>query len=248
VSDVPRPGKAQSLSRRLVDLLQAYVAARRVAREIRSLPVLSPREAFAYAQRRMWRGGDSIVASQREEEIVPLLELLSQDPPRTILEIGMHKGGTLFLWTRVAAEDALLVTVELRPIFGRLGRQSPFVLVRRAFARASQRIEFVDRADSGAGGTVERVKTALGNRAVDFLFIDGDHRYEAVKRDFELYVPLVRPGGVVALHDVSPMPTATTGGPARFWQEFAASNPRCTQFVADGVRGYGIGIYHVPAA
>jgi hypothetical protein len=30
---------------------------------------------------------------------------------------------------------------------------------------------------------------------VDFLFIDGDHTYEGVKKDFEMYSPLVRREG-----------------------------------------------------
>lgn len=37
---------------------------------------------------------------------------------------------------------------------------------------------------------------------IDLLFIDGEHTYEATKRAFELYSPLVGKGGVVVLHDV----------------------------------------------
>jgi predicted O-methyltransferase YrrM len=36
---------------------------------------------------------------------------------------------------------------------------------------------------------------------IDFLFIDGDHSYEAVKRDFNLYFDFIRPGGTIVLHD-----------------------------------------------
>ena len=38
-------------------------------------------------------------------------------------------------------------------------------------------------------------------RQFDLLFIDGDHRYAAVKMDFQNYFPLVRDGGIVAFHD-----------------------------------------------
>jgi len=41
------------------------------------------------------------------------------------------------------------------------------------------------------------VKKILAGRQVDFLFIDGDHSYEGVKKDFEMYSSLVRKGGVV---------------------------------------------------
>jgi MMP 1-O-methyltransferase len=38
---------------------------------------------------------------------------------------------------------------------------------------------------------------------IDLLFIDANHRYESVRRDFEQWAPFVKIGGVIALHDVS---------------------------------------------
>lgn len=40
------------------------------------------------------------------------------------------------------------------------------------------------------------------NEKIDMLFIDGGHTYNQVKLDFELFYPHVRPGGIIALHDV----------------------------------------------
>jgi len=36
---------------------------------------------------------------------------------------------------------------------------------------------------------------------IDFLFIDGDHSYEGVKTDFELYSKLLSDKGIIAIHD-----------------------------------------------
>lgn len=36
---------------------------------------------------------------------------------------------------------------------------------------------------------------------IDFLFIDGDHSYEGVKTDFELYSKLLSNRGIIAIHD-----------------------------------------------
>ena len=36
------------------------------------------------------------------------------------------------------------------------------------------------------------------------VFIDADHRYEAVRDDIEAWLPLVRPGGIIAGHDYHP--------------------------------------------
>ncbi len=42
---------------------------------------------------------------------------------------------------------------------------------------------------------------SASTQPVDLLFIDGDHSYEGVKADWELFVPLVKPFGVVIFHD-----------------------------------------------
>lgn len=39
------------------------------------------------------------------------------------------------------------------------------------------------------------------DNSLDFVFIDGDHTYEAVKIDFEMYFKKVRHGGLIFLHD-----------------------------------------------
>src|SRR5436190_11072366 len=39
-----------------------------------------------------------------------------------------------------------------------------------------------------------------------FLFIDGGHGTEPAHRDYELWAPLVAPGGTLAIHDVFPNP------------------------------------------
>jgi predicted O-methyltransferase YrrM len=36
---------------------------------------------------------------------------------------------------------------------------------------------------------------------IDFLFIDGDHFYESVKKDFDAWFPYLSSGGVLAFHD-----------------------------------------------
>lgn len=51
---------------------------------------------------------------------------------------------------------------------------------------------------------VARSQAAAGSfeQPIDVLFIDGDHEEEAVKADVALWLPKVRPGGAIALHDV----------------------------------------------
>ncbi|MHA2342824.1 MAG: class I SAM-dependent methyltransferase [Candidatus Hodarchaeales archaeon] len=44
---------------------------------------------------------------------------------------------------------------------------------------------------------------------LDFVYIDGDHRYEAVKKDIRLYLPKVKTGGILAGHDYTSTPDVT---------------------------------------
>ena len=39
---------------------------------------------------------------------------------------------------------------------------------------------------------------------IDFLFIDGDHSYEGVKKDFDLYQKIMGEFGIIAIHDTDP--------------------------------------------
>lgn len=39
------------------------------------------------------------------------------------------------------------------------------------------------------------------DRSIDLLFIDGDHTYKGVKRDWELFMPFVKRFGMVVFHD-----------------------------------------------
>lgn len=45
------------------------------------------------------------------------------------------------------------------------------------------------------------VADTFEDNSLDFVFIDGDHTYEAVKVDFEMYFPKVRHGGLIFMHD-----------------------------------------------
>lgn len=53
--------------------------------------------------------------------------------------------------------------------------------------------------------TVGKVKDKLAGRPIDWLFIDGNHYTQFVRKEWELYSPLVRKnGGIVVFHDCDP--------------------------------------------
>jgi cephalosporin hydroxylase len=111
----------------------------------------------------------------------------------------------------------------------------------RAFARDRQRVEMI-HGDSHDPRMRDRVKRLFGDRQVDLLFIDGDHSYEGVRRDFDLYSPLVGKGGMIALHDIVPGPPVLVGDVPRFWEELKATHTT-HELVEDWGQGaFGIGV------
>lgn len=63
------------------------------------------------------------------------------------------------------------------------------------------------------------------DKPIDILHIDGRHRYEDVKEDYELWRPIVRKGGVILLHD-----TVVTREPYGVHRFFGEINEPKTNF------------------
>lgn len=186
-------------------------------------------------------GDVRVMPFQVREEILALLVVLQQETPQRLIEIGTAQGGTLFLFTLVAADNATIVSVDMPGAFGGGYRRTNGRLY-RSFAREGQRVRLI-RGDSHAVGTAAAVQQTLGAPA-DFLFIDGDHTYNGVKRDFELYAPLVRGNGLIAFHDIVDGPPEAVGGVPEFWREIRGHyNNIAREFVRDTQQGgYGIGL------
>lgn len=182
-------------------------------------------------------------AWQNRGEILALLDLVADLRPARACEIGTMEGGTLFLLTQMCAPDAHVISLDWAYSEARR-RTFP------RFARHQQRLSLVE-ADSHAPATRARVVELLDGQPLDFLFIDGDHSYAGVAHDFATYAPLVRPGGIVAFHDIVPDWHASrgadtlrdSGGVPQFWREIRSRYPDCQEFIDDPDQdGCGIGI------
>jgi cephalosporin hydroxylase len=171
--------------------------------------------------RAWWLARKSVVrygAIQRIEELTEFTRMILAQPPSTVLEIGTAQGGVFWLLCRVSASDATLISLDLPPD-NRGSGGLRLLTDLQPMKQPGQTIHEV-LGNSHDTQTHDRVKTLLDGRKLDLLFIDGDHTYAGVRHDYETYRSLVRPGGLIAFHDIVPTqwPECQVD---RFWGEVA---------------------------
>jgi predicted O-methyltransferase YrrM len=159
-----------------------------------------------------------VLMGQARSEILQLARILQEYSPRRSLEIGTNYGGTLFLLCTVSTSDAKIISVDLPsgPFGGGYPRRKAPLF--RRFVRKDQELHLI-RGDSHSEEIRERVSEILNGEKLDYLFIDGDHTYSGVQRDFQMYSPLVRSGGIVVFHDIVTYRRETDCQVEKFWTE-----------------------------
>ncbi len=199
-----------------------------------------PRELYAIAAREFG-------ILQIEAEIVPFLEYVRDSQPRCVGEIGLKHGGNTFMFTRLFTQATQFFGLDL--VLQNVGKA-------RFLARAGQRFDVIE-GNSYAPATVAKTRQLLGSSRFDFLFIDGDHEYDGVRADFEAYYDMVRPGGLIAFHDIVPDEFARTGvrnpnslcyggGVHRLWKELRDQYPHREFVQSWDQNGFGIGVLTRP--
>jgi predicted O-methyltransferase YrrM len=139
-------------------------------------------------------------ALQKPQELSELLWLVEDHAPRTVAEIGTYFGGTLYCLCRLAQPDGTIASID-RCKGGGGYTDERAEEMQELFPREQQELHLI-REDSRLPATLEQLKDVLHGAQLDLLFIDGDHSYEGVKSDFEMYSPLVGEGGMVVFHDI----------------------------------------------
>jgi cephalosporin hydroxylase len=171
---------------------------------------------------------------QVREEIIPFVDFLRQRPLKHVMEIGSESGGTLYLWAKLAKLGGLKISLD-KPdgTSGSWLYREPEALAKRTklFESFAPRVKVVT-GDSHSEEIKAQVANILGNEKLDFLFIDGDHSYEGVKADWEMYREFVRPGGIVAFHDINQGEYMNIRGcqVGRLWAELQAEKLKTREF------------------
>ena len=155
---------------------------------------------------------DKNITIQVYEEILHLGHFINSLKPNNILEIG-SRGGTFLLFSKLSTGTKIAVDID--------GTFKDSIYL----SMIGEDFHFL-KENSQLDETFEKVKSICPQ--FDFIFIDGDHNYEGVKRDFELYRQLLSPRGYIAFHDIDPNHVfrniysddePKTGKVMRFWEE-----------------------------
>jgi predicted O-methyltransferase YrrM len=132
------------------------------------------------------------------DEMTYLAQVASEVPAGgVILEIGGEFGGSASVFSKFAPE-CRIYSIDIR------------------FDTEIGEIHKANLAEAGVGSNVTRItansqirttlvqfKKANNVKAVDLLFIDGDHSYEGALNDLNVWSPLVKVGGLIVLHDTA---------------------------------------------
>ena len=137
---------------------------------------------------------------------------------RAIVELGVYHGVSTRVMRSVMAPDGVLTAVDPYPV-GRLGVSFERMVATREAGRERR-------------GTVRWVRqmsfeAAVGWREpIDFLFVDGDHSWAGIERDWRDWSPHMVAGGVVALHDSRSVAWRADLDSVRFTREVVACDAR----------------------
>ncbi len=136
--------------------------------------------------------------SQDKEELYDLAVMVYNLQPERVLEIGVCEGGWLWCLEPFFANGATIIGID--------NLENPVIRIdnlRRTIWRLNQThsttlIEDISQSEE----SLAKVLAILDGQKLDLLHIDGGHEEERVRSDWERYSPLVRKGGIIAIHDV----------------------------------------------
>ncbi len=166
-------------------------------------------------------------------------DLIAATQPGLIVELGTHWGEAYFTFCQIVEErglNSLCYAVDHwlgDEHAGHYGEEV-FEDVRQYNERYYSQFSYLLR--SSFDGAVSQ----FGDASIELLHIDGLHTYEAASHDFHTWLPKVKPGGIVLLHDICPK--HEDFGVWRLWDEIKAELPNTFEFH----HSWGLGVVRKP--
>jgi len=185
----------------------------------RSMPEMDEHAEIIKRGRALLATLDYAKPLQVDTEMFELVDLIKRSGARSYLEIGARYGGSFERIMMAMGKGARGVLIDFPG--GNFGDNNSAPILLSAVSRLRRNGLKVDDVIFGPSSAPEVLERAKALAPFDAIFIDADHSYEAVRRDFFMYAPL---GRMVILHDIAaPVGTQSKTGRLvevpRFWQE-----------------------------
>jgi len=167
--------------------------------------------------------------------------LMQEIRPKIFVELGTHSANSYFSFCQAVRD---------RRLMSRCYAVDTWKGDEHAGFYGGEVFEMVNRHNESQYKSFSRLcrmtfDDALGlfqDRSVDLLHIDGFHGYEAVRHDFEAWLPKLAPGALVLFHDIT---VAHEGfGVHKLWAELKQKYLENFEFSNGG----GLGVMRVPIA
>ncbi len=174
---------------------------------------------------------------QEKVELIGAAKLVADLNPSRIAELGVYRGGSLFVWHAVST-NCKIVGVDTP------GTPDEVRDNMRRWLRPGEE-SLLLLADTKNPATADQAVKFLGG-PIDFLFIDADHDYPSVSTDFKVWSPHVRSGGLIGFHDILVGPETPKHIEVwKLWAELKAKYPESYEFYGPAEHQYGIGVVRV---
>ena len=136
---------------------------------------------------------------QHRYEIQNTIDFVRTLNVENFMEIGTDQGGTFLCWSKLSSPHGLKISVDWAQ--GPWGVTFDVEKRNRKIMTLGTNVHILN-GDSHNEHMHNQVKNIIGDKKLDFLFIDGDHSYAGVKLDYHMYKEFVKPGGWIGFHDI----------------------------------------------
>ncbi len=161
--------------------------------------------------------------------------IIQEASPKIFVELGTHSGNSYFAFCQSVAENNLsskCYAVDTWQGDEHAGQYNDEVFAGVNAHNAEHYSEFSRLLRM----TFDDAAGYFSDASIDLLHIDGLHTYEAVRHDFETWLPKLAPGAVVMFHDTNVR--ERNFGVWKLWEELQASHPNNLEFV----HSHGLGV------
>lgn len=161
--------------------------------------------------------------------VFTLYEIALESKAKEILEIGVRQAQSTraILSALEERKSGFLTSIDLGDRTRKIAQHPELIPYFRMITGDSHNKETFDK---------------VNDRVYDILFLDGDHSYEGFRKDCEMYIPIIKKGGLVICHDIS----NSKVGVREYWKEIILPKVAFEWGKAAGGITPGLGIIQIP--